>query len=217
MRSNILRSLQSTAFSIFQGLMIEATPLAWPTGQPRTANREETARFQVPLSVARDDLLRELALLGTRDVVISTNVPTKRNGMLYATYSEPADPGVAVYFDRLIVRQPGSLWKPFVIACDTYRKLVWNLRAIGMTVEALRTIQRHGASSMLEQAFTGFAALPPAGHVRPWWEVLGVDENATKEEIKKAFTELAKIHHPDVGGSKERMTEINAAFERSQL
>jgi hypothetical protein len=193
-------------------MSIERWPLQWPTGQPRTIDRVD-ARFDTPIGITCDQLLRELRLLNTRDVVISTNAPVSRNGTPYASSREPSDPGVAVYFDRRV----GSQWKPFVIACDTYRKLVWNLRAIGMTVEALRTIQRHGASSMLEQAFTGFAALPAASRVKPWWEILGVSEDATAEQIRDAMKELAKIHHPDVGGSHDRMAEINAAFEASQL
>jgi hypothetical protein len=199
--------------------MIDATPLQWPIGQPRTTRRID-ARFKTKMVFVVGDLVNELKLLGARDVVISTNAPVSRNGTPYANSSEPDDPGAAVYFDRRVRNMRShdpDTWKPFVIACDTYRKLVWNLRAIGMTVEALRTIQRHGASSMLEQAFTGFAALPSVGHTKPWWEVLGVSEDATREEIRKAVAELAKIHHPDVGGSHERMSEINAAFEASQL
>jgi DnaJ domain len=201
-------------------VMIDATPLTWPISQPRTMRRID-ARFKTKMVFVVGDLVSELRLLGAKDVVISTNAPVSRNGTPYANSNEPTDPGAAVYFDRRVVdNRPGhhrDKWKSFVIACDTYRKLVWNLRAIGMTVEALRTIQRHGASSMLEQAFTGFAALPPAEYVKPWWEVLGVDENATREEIRDAMRELAKIHHPDAGGSQARMAEINAAFERSQL
>jgi cytochrome c5 len=50
-----------------------------------------------------------------------------------------------------------------VIACDSYSTVRANMRAVGATVEALRAIQRHGATSLLERAFTGFAALPPKG------------------------------------------------------
>jgi DnaJ-domain-containing protein 1 len=123
-----------------------------------------------------------------------------------------------VYFDRNVpVPTPEKPWaqvlRPFVIACDTYRKVRWNLRAIGATVEALRAIQRHGASSMLEQAFTGFAALPPANRAKPWHEVLGVAETAAAEAVRDAYRELARIHHPDAGGNAERMAEINGAFD----
>jgi hypothetical protein len=205
--------------------MIESYPLTWPMGQPRTKNCGESA-FKLPIGIARDRLLNELRLLDTRDVVISSNLPMRRDGLPYANASEPSDPGVAVYFDRRVgvevrhdpsgIARTASAWKPYVIACDTYRRFVWNLRAVGVTVEALRTIQRHGASSMLEQAFTGFAALPAHSNgAKPWWEVLGVSEGATADEIKAAWIELSKIHHPDTGGSHERMVEINAAFQAS--
>ena len=164
--------------------------------------------------------LQELDLLDTRHLVISSFVPTKRDGLPYANSPEPSDPGVAVYFDRYIP-SPRSRrfdeWKPFVIACDHYTKFRWNLRAIAMTVEALRTIARHGASSMLEQAFTGFAALPPASNgAKPWWEVLGVDQTSLFAVVRDAWLELVKIHHPDAGGSTARMAEINAAYEAAK-
>lgn len=190
--------------------MLEAYPLSWPITQPRIpGHRRIASPFKVLLGVARDELLDELRLLGARSVVISSNLAVRRDGLPYADAREPVDPAVAVYFERRI----GTENKPFVIACDTYSRVLGNMRAIGMTVGALRTIQRHGASSMLEQAFTGFAALPAAGVDKPWWEVLGVPQDATREAIVEAYRQLAAIHHPDVpGGSHERMSDINAAY-----
>lgn len=69
---------------------------------------------------------------------------------------------------------------------------------------------------MLEQAFTGFAALPQANGVKPWHEVLGVEIAASQGEIRAAWIELVRIHHPDAGGSTQRMAEINAAYEASK-
>jgi hypothetical protein len=93
--------------------------------------------------------------MGAKEIVVSTNVPTRRDGLPYADAREPADPGVAVYFTH------GK--RQLVIACDSYSTVRANMRAVGATVEALRAIQRHGATSLLERAFTGFAALPPKG------------------------------------------------------
>ncbi|MFI5301113.1 MAG: J domain-containing protein [Polyangiales bacterium] len=184
----------------------ERYPLYWPTGQPRARSRRDSA-FKIGFASSRDKLFAELRMLGGRNVILSTNIPLRLDGLPYAHTAEPNDPGVAVYFDRTV----GNARRDFVIACDTYRKVAENLRAVGVTVEALRTIQRHGATSMLEQAFAGFAALPPANHAKPWAEVLGVASGATREDIERAYRELAKVHHPDVGGDTERMAQINRA------
>lgn len=188
----------------------ERYPLYWPEGQPRSRNRYDAA-FKVDFCRARDELLHSIQLLGGRGVVLSTNVALRHDGLPYANMPEPMDPGVAVYFDRRM----GQDLKPFVIACDHYRKVRWNLRAVGATVEALRSIQRHGATSMLEQAFTGFAALPPAQTQKPWWEVLGVTANASADDVRRAVRELATTHHPDRGGDPSRMVEINQAYDQA--
>jgi molecular chaperone DnaJ len=45
------------------------------------------------------------------------------------------------------------------------------------------------------------------------YEILGVDKNASDDEIKKAYKKAAKTHHPDVGGSKDKFQEISNAYE----
>jgi len=49
---------------------------------------------------------------------------------------------------------------------------------------------------------------------KDYYELLGVSESATAEEIKKAFKKLAVQHHPDKkGGNKEKFQEINEAYQ----
>lgn len=45
-----------------------------------------------------------------------------------------------------------------------------------------------------------------------YYEILGVDKKATKEDIKKAFRKLAQQHHPDKGGDEKTFKEITEAY-----
>ena len=44
-------------------------------------------------------------------------------------------------------------------------------------------------------------------------EILGVDPSATDEEIKKAYRQKTKIHHPDMGGNMHDFLKIQEAYE----
>lgn len=188
---------------------IERCPLTWPVGRPRTPpSKQSRARFNSTLGTAVKQVMKELRLLGATDIIVSTNLPTKRDDLPYTSGPEPKDPGVSVWFKRFSLKT-GSRY--FVIACDTYDRVRDNMRAVAVTVEAMRTIHRHGAETILEQAFSGFAALPPA---KKWFEILGVPEDAPPDVIKNVYNKLAAIHHPDKPtGSTERMVEINKAYQ----
>lgn len=46
-----------------------------------------------------------------------------------------------------------------------------------------------------------------------YYEILGVSESASAEEIKKAFKKAAVKHHPDRWGDKKKFQEINEAYQ----
>lgn len=179
---------------------IEAFPLQWPPGRPRS-KYPERSRFEGTLGRAIRDVQDEVRRLGGAQLVISSNLPLRRDGMPYANASQLADRGVAVYF-RYKKR-------PMCFACDRWNKIEDNMRAISHTIAALRGIERWGTGQMVEQAFTGFVALPAPEQP---WQVLGLDtSNPTPEQIEDAYRCLAMRHHPDRGGDAQEMARINAA------
>ena len=79
---------------------IEAYPLTWPDGWPRRKpHQRNRSKYEVTFLRARDELVRELNAGRARHVVISTNIPLRRDGLPLANMREPEDPGVAVYWD----------------------------------------------------------------------------------------------------------------------
>jgi molecular chaperone DnaJ len=45
-----------------------------------------------------------------------------------------------------------------------------------------------------------------------YYDILGVEKKATKDDIKKAFRKLAQKHHPDKGGDEAKFKEITEAY-----
>ncbi|MCL7667408.1 DnaJ domain-containing protein, partial [Klebsiella pneumoniae] len=51
---------------------------------------------------------------------------------------------------------------------------------------------------------------------RDYYDVLGVDKGASKDEIKKSYRKLARKYHPDVNkeeGAAEKFKEAKEAYE----
>ena len=45
-----------------------------------------------------------------------------------------------------------------------------------------------------------------------YYDTLGLDKKATKDDVKKAFRKLAQKHHPDKGGDESKFKEITEAY-----
>ncbi len=183
--------------------MMTAYPLTWPAGWPRT-KRPQRSRFSVTLDVARQELVWEIERMGGRYPLISTDVPLRRDGYPYASAKTPDDVGVAVYFER-----DG---KQMVFACDRWDRIRDNLRAIQKTIEALRGVERWGASDMMERALSAFVALPSP--IDPWGK-LDIQKGSGDDEIERAYRSKAKTAHPDAGGTAEEMVSLSAARDEA--
>lgn len=191
--------------------MTNAFPLAWPEGWPRTPlERQAPSRFKTTFGRAYDAITYEVRRINGGSLVISTNVPLRNDGKPYASFNlnNMGDHGVAVYFQLKK--------KPIVIACDKFWRVHENLKAIAKTIEAIRGIERWGASELMHRAFDGFAALPPPNEQKHWTTVLGVAASASPQQIEEAWRAAARKHHPDRGGSQQEMAQINRARDEAR-
>lgn len=183
----------------------QAYPLSWPAGWKRSPARLRSRFEQRSVAAAIEEVFNQLRGLGVGDynVIISTNLVLRNDGLPRSDQRQPSDTGVAVYFQLNKKQQ--------VLACDKWVKVEENLWAIAKHIEALRGQNRWGVGSIM-QAFAGYTALPSTER-KEWWEVLGVAHNATTDQIKEAFRERAKSAHPDNGGTHDQMAAINAAYK----
>lgn len=203
---------------------ISRFPLQWPTGWKRIpAGERKDATFtrhdnRLTIGDGLQRVLAELGRMGIPEdfVIVSSNLEQRLDGLPRSGQGNPADPGVAVYWQK---GGPRSGNPRRCMAIDRYTKAADNLAAIAATLEAMRAIERHGGAAILDRAFTGFAALPaPAAGQRDWWTVLDIPRTSTPEEIRKAHRILAAIHHPDRSGgdgTHERMAELNKARDQA--
>jgi hypothetical protein len=191
-------------------VVTQAYPLQWPDGWPRHKGAQDSdRRFRGPtfnLDRVYHGLKEELRRIGATQIVVSTNQPFRQDGAPYAQQRSISDVGVAVYF----MRDGRSL----VMAQDRFWSIIGNMRSLTMAIEGLRQMERHGGAAMMERAFTGFLAIAPPDWKKPWREAMGLkpDWAGSARDIKRRYHELAKVRHPDNGGSDELMGQLNVAF-----
>jgi len=193
----------------------EIRPLGpWLTAH--TADRRSGSAFRASWQSTMDLLLDEAYLLGAVVVVVQVDVlagDLRRDGMLRAG-ARIGFPGVRVSF--------GSIHGPLTYATDAYVSWQANIRAIALSLTALRAVDRYGVSHSGEQ-YRGWTAIE-SGASRPQMSVdeaarLLADEGestaalvlADPAERSRAFKRAAHKHHPDFGGNPDAFGRLTAA------
>lgn len=198
-------------------MTIPAYPLQWPDGWKRTAPvfrgraRFSTRNQRVSISESVNRIRGELQRMGIHDddVVISSNLALRLDGLPRSGQSEPSDPGAVVYwtdrFDKSVA--------PRCMAIDGYDRVADNLAAIAATLSAMRAIERHGGAEILNRAFTGFVAIEHQGE--NWWDVLEVRRDASRDAIEASYRRKRSEHHPDHNGAPEQFQRVQRAYEQA--
>jgi hypothetical protein len=212
------------------GIPAEAYPLTWPPGRPRTpAHQRARAKFHaqtrenvggwnrverkpISLAVAVDELMGELRRLGIghdgANVVLSTNLRLRRDGLPYSDQRSPTTPAPPCTSARttgsFVSRATGGTGSRTTSSPWPRR----SRRSAG--------IDRWGTGDMVQAAFTGFQAIAAAPARRAWWVVFGVEAHTPTADVEERYRELARQHHPDRGGNADAMVEVNNAWEDFQ-
>ncbi|WP_435147199.1 J domain-containing protein [Halobaculum sp. P14] len=183
----------------------------WPPEFDRTATADRTRNrsFEVSLSDAIEDLAAQMDRLGVDDWRLSTAMDhqSRNPNYPYANQPEPDDPGVVLRWSM-----DGD---QYAVACDAYSRVRDNLRTVGLYVAEKRKMEQRPVTTGATEFAN--ARLPsgddtveaePAPHA-----VLGVDPDASDDEVKRAFRERVKETHPDSGGDTEQFHRVQRAKE----
>jgi hypothetical protein len=185
-------------------------PLSWPQGYPETEQRQES-KFICTFAQARNGIFTQLDRLGVNEFFISCNVKRNKAGQLVEGRLIYDNPGVAVYFTYKNEER--------VIACDKWKYIHENMRAVEKTIEAIRALERWGCSDIITRAMGNMKALAEnAGSSNgAWWLILEVEQTATAAEIKEAHRRLSKLYHTDnrITGDKDKFIRVQSAFQQA--
>lgn len=186
--------------------------------------QRKSSQFDATWSKTLQLLGREIDLLGGRDVVIEVDVNERHirlDGMLRAD-ARATSPAVVVAFDT---KKHG----PMLYRSDRYadrwsNRPGWqeNVRAVALTLEALRAVDRYGATETGQQ-YAGFKALPagramPASHMTSDQAVsviaaaAGVREHEVRPDLVRIVRRARAFSHPDRnGGDQEAWDQVEQA------
>lgn len=123
----------------------------WPR-QPTPAGKRKAATFRAGYVATLDLLERELSHLKARDIVFEADCDSSdiRNDGRLRSSAKLRGPGIVLSFE--------SSQGPMRFPCDRFLEWGDNLRAIALTLEHLRAVDRYGVTQHAEQ-YKGWTAL----------------------------------------------------------
>jgi len=131
-------------------MQIKFQPITkWPNAPTR---QRQASRFDSSYDQTLFLLVRELEALSAKNIIVEMWISesmVRRDGYVYAN-ARPTQPGVVLRFEG----KHGAVQMP----CDTFHHWQDNLRAIALSLEALRKVGRYGCSKKGEQ-YRGWTAL----------------------------------------------------------
>jgi hypothetical protein len=129
---------------------------AWPS-KPTPDWKRQYSRFKAGWSQTLDLLERELNHLKAKEINIEGFFAPKdiRNDGWPKSSARPSQPGVILSFTT----KQGRI----VMPCDSFRDWEANLRAIALSIEHLRHVDRYGVTTEEKEQYTGWLRLPAAG------------------------------------------------------
>lgn len=174
----------------------------------RPDRERKTSQFDATWTKTLTLLGKEIAHLGGRDIVIEVDVreqDIRLDGGLRAN-ARAESPAVVVAFDT-------TKHGPMLYRADRYgdrwsNRPGWqeNVRAVALTLESLRAVDRYGATETGQQ-YAGFKALPagramPASHMTRTeadellWEVSGLGRDKDWP-VEGRYRRARAVAHPD--------------------
>lgn len=164
------------------------------------------------------ELQEEISRINGRDLTLALDIRKPgefRNDGGIRADARPVTSRVIVSFTRPDGRR-------LVFPCDAYAFWQDNIWAIRLSLEALRSVDRHGVTQG-DQQYEGFAALPPAGGSAAMTperayaliaELSGFEEDALR--FPSVYVTAVKVArskaHPDAGGSTEKFQQLEEAM-----
>ena len=191
----------------------------WP-GVETPAYRQKRAPFRAAYAKTLDLLETELAHLNAKEILIQAYLRREdiRNDGWPRSAARPTKPGVVLTFE---VKPAGQVQRVIMsFPCDRFDGWEDNLRAIALSLQALRMVDRYGVTRNNEQ-YRGFTALPPAGNSRATAisflsRITGWQEPQIKGDLQGAYRLAARACHPDTGGNNELFHQLQQHWEALQ-